>query len=205
MRLHFGYAKVRYRGLSKNGDTQRIALLLGFSNLLIAGRYATGLNAGPSRPFPAGTAGNGAEVDEFSVSRSFPNQTGALFSAEMDSRLRSACPTPCGDRKPGLIRPSLAGMASLALFATTMSVEGAEAGPPAAYVGAAACRECHAPQFKAWTQSDHFQSMRPAGEGTVLGDFADARVTFHRIETRFFRRGDAHFIETIGGSGDRRV
>ena len=25
----------------------------------------------------------------------------------MDSRLRSACPTPCGDRKPGLIRPSL--------------------------------------------------------------------------------------------------
>ena len=36
----FGYAKVRYRGLAKN--TQRIALLLGFSNLLIAGRYATG-------------------------------------------------------------------------------------------------------------------------------------------------------------------
>ena len=40
MRLHFGYAKVRYRGLAKN--TQRIALLLGFANLLIAGRYATG-------------------------------------------------------------------------------------------------------------------------------------------------------------------
>ena len=36
---HFGYAKVRYRGLAKN--TQRIAVLLGFSNLLIAGRYAT--------------------------------------------------------------------------------------------------------------------------------------------------------------------
>ena len=36
----FGYRKVRYRGLAKN--TQRIALLLGFANLLIAGRYATG-------------------------------------------------------------------------------------------------------------------------------------------------------------------
>ena len=36
---HFGYAKVRYRGLAKN--TQRIAVLLGFSNLLIAGRYVT--------------------------------------------------------------------------------------------------------------------------------------------------------------------
>ena len=42
MRLHFGYAKVRYRGLSKNADTQRIALLLGLSNLLIVGRYAAG-------------------------------------------------------------------------------------------------------------------------------------------------------------------
>ena len=40
MRLHFGYAKVRYRGLATN--TQRIALLLGFANLMIAGRYATG-------------------------------------------------------------------------------------------------------------------------------------------------------------------
>ena len=40
VKRHFGYAKVRYRGLAKN--TQRIALLLGLSNLLIAGRYATG-------------------------------------------------------------------------------------------------------------------------------------------------------------------
>ena len=36
----FGYAKVRYRGLAKN--RQQIALLLGFTNLLIAGRYPTG-------------------------------------------------------------------------------------------------------------------------------------------------------------------
>ena len=36
----FGYRKVRYRGLAKN--TQRIALLLGFANLLVAGRYAGG-------------------------------------------------------------------------------------------------------------------------------------------------------------------
>ena len=40
VKLQFGYAKVRYRGLAKN--RQRIALLLGFTNLLIAGRYATG-------------------------------------------------------------------------------------------------------------------------------------------------------------------
>ena len=40
VKRHFGYAKVRCRGLEKN--TQRIALLLGFTNLLVAGRYATG-------------------------------------------------------------------------------------------------------------------------------------------------------------------
>ena len=33
----FGYHKVRYRGLAKN--TERISLLLGFTNLLIAERY----------------------------------------------------------------------------------------------------------------------------------------------------------------------
>ena len=35
----FGYRKVRYRGLAKN--MERIALLLGFANLLVAGRYST--------------------------------------------------------------------------------------------------------------------------------------------------------------------
>ena len=38
VKRHFGYSKVRYRGLAKN--TQRITMLLGFTNLLIAGRYA---------------------------------------------------------------------------------------------------------------------------------------------------------------------
>ena len=38
VKRHFGYGKVRYRGLAKN--TQRIAMLLGFTNLLIAGRCA---------------------------------------------------------------------------------------------------------------------------------------------------------------------
>ena len=38
VKRHFGYSKVRYRGLAKN--TQRTALLLGFTNLPMAGRYA---------------------------------------------------------------------------------------------------------------------------------------------------------------------
>ena len=39
IKRHFRYAKVRYRGAAKN--TQRIALLIEFSSLLIARRYAT--------------------------------------------------------------------------------------------------------------------------------------------------------------------
>ena len=39
VKRHFGYGKVRYRGLAKNRE--RISLLLGFANLLIAERYAT--------------------------------------------------------------------------------------------------------------------------------------------------------------------
>ena len=37
---HFDYAKVRYRGLAKN--TERVALLLGLSNLKTAQRYLMG-------------------------------------------------------------------------------------------------------------------------------------------------------------------
>ncbi len=37
VKRRFGYAKVRYRGLAKN--TQRLALLLGFANLMRAERY----------------------------------------------------------------------------------------------------------------------------------------------------------------------
>ena len=37
MKRHFGYAKVRYRGLYKN--TQRVAMLLGLANLVRAERH----------------------------------------------------------------------------------------------------------------------------------------------------------------------
>ena len=40
VKRHFGYGRVRYRGLAKNA--QRIALLLGFANLLVAARGSPG-------------------------------------------------------------------------------------------------------------------------------------------------------------------
>ncbi len=38
VKRRFGYAKVRYRGLAKNRE--RLSLLFGLANLLIAERYA---------------------------------------------------------------------------------------------------------------------------------------------------------------------
>ena len=40
VKRHFEYAKVRYRGLGKN--TQRLAVLLGLTNLIRAERYMAG-------------------------------------------------------------------------------------------------------------------------------------------------------------------
>ena len=37
IKRHFGYSKVRYRGLSKN--TQRLMTLFGFANLMRAEQY----------------------------------------------------------------------------------------------------------------------------------------------------------------------
>ena len=67
------------------------------------------------------------------------------------------------------------------------------------------CRDCHVREFEAWRRSDHFQSMRAAEEEAVLGDFSDVRVTFHGIESRFFRTGDEYRVETVGASSERGV
>ena len=105
VKRHFGYAKVRYRGLAKNRQADRAAA--GFREPDDRRPLRDGLNAGPLRPFPAETAGNGAEGDEFAVSAAISETIGNTFRRGMDSRSRSACPTPYGVRRPGLIRPSL--------------------------------------------------------------------------------------------------
>ena len=75
---------------------------------------------------------------------------------------------------------------------------------PAASVGSDTCRSCHPDEYALWTQSDHHRSMRIATDATVLGDFSDAVVTFHSVETRFLKPDDAAFqVDTVDGSGDR--
>ena len=71
------------------------------------------------------------------------------------------------------------------------------------YAGAQGCAECHASETDAWQRSDHFRSMQRPSAESVAGDFEDARVAFHGIETLFRSDGDGYVVETVGRSGAR--
>jgi tetratricopeptide (TPR) repeat protein len=72
---------------------------------------------------------------------------------------------------------------------------------PLAYVGAARCAECHAGAAAAWRGSDHERAMQPAGDTTLLGDFAGARFEKDGVTTTFSRRDGRHVVRTEGADG----
>ncbi len=78
------------------------------------------------------------------------------------------------------------------------------AGSPVAFVGSAACTECHADAFEAWSGSHHDRAMQVASEETVLGDFDDASFASFPVVTRFFRRDGKFFVHTEGSDGAMR-
>ena len=71
------------------------------------------------------------------------------------------------------------------------------------YVGAAVCAECHPQEYHAWSGSHHDRAMEEAGEGTVLGDFADVVFTYGGETTRFLRRDGEFFVNAEGPDGQR--
>jgi tetratricopeptide (TPR) repeat protein len=75
--------------------------------------------------------------------------------------------------------------------------------PPAAatYLGSAACAQCHAKEAEAWRGSQHERAMQVAGEGTVLGDFANAKFTHAGVTSSFFRRDGKYYVHTDGPDG----
>jgi tetratricopeptide (TPR) repeat protein len=70
-----------------------------------------------------------------------------------------------------------------------------------AFVGSAECSQCHEAEHVAWMRSHHGWALREATPENVLGDFSDVSVEFGGITTRFFRKGDAFFVETDGEDG----
>ena len=79
--------------------------------------------------------------------------------------------------------------------------QAAQADDSAHFVGGKACAGCHAEETARWNESHHAQAMQPATPGTVLGDFADAKLDHFGIATTFFRAGDKFMVRTDGPDG----
>lgn len=73
--------------------------------------------------------------------------------------------------------------------------------PPATYVGASACTQCHAGALQAWQGSHHELAMQVASEATVLGDFSNAVFKSVGQTTTFFRRDGGYYVNTDGPDG----
>jgi predicted CXXCH cytochrome family protein len=69
------------------------------------------------------------------------------------------------------------------------------------FVGAKDCTVCHSAEGKAWQSSHHAKAMQHATAETVLGDFNDAHLTYGRVTSTFFRRGDQFLVNTDGADG----
>jgi tetratricopeptide (TPR) repeat protein len=73
------------------------------------------------------------------------------------------------------------------------------------YVGAEACAGCHKIQTEAWLSSDHYQSMQPARQPFVLGNFSDITFSKGKRTTRFFTKDGEYFIETPNSEGKQQI
>ncbi len=76
-----------------------------------------------------------------------------------------------------------------------------QAQPGAEYIGAAACKQCHEPEFKAWNGSHHRLAMQEANPQTVLGNFDNTKFKSFNFESTFFRRDGKFMVRTDGADG----
>jgi cytochrome c553 len=71
----------------------------------------------------------------------------------------------------------------------------------AAFVGSAACADCHADQYRPWQGSQHALAMQAATEESVLGDFSGVKFPHMGVTSEFFRRDAAFMVRTDGPDG----
>lgn len=97
-------------------------------------------------------------------------------------------------------------LAIVTIFLSIINIRSGEAAAQAEnqapdYVGTRVCAVCHKDEADAWGQSHHALAWTEPTDKTVLGNFEDATYELHGITTRFFKRGDAFFVETDGPDG----
>lgn len=75
---------------------------------------------------------------------------------------------------------------------------------PTTFVGSDTCETCHETEHAQWLGSHHELAMQVASAETVLGDFDDVSFDYFGETTRFFKRADEYFVETVDASGEQR-
>ena len=70
-----------------------------------------------------------------------------------------------------------------------------------AYVGTAACQECHSEVTDAWRGSHHDLAMQVASDSTVLADFDDTTFEYGGTISRFYRQDGEFMVRTDGPGG----
>jgi hypothetical protein len=95
--------------------------------------------------------------------------------------------------------------AALSIILASAVSAGAEPIPPPAFVGSAACADCHKNKNAAWRDSMHALAWQPPTEKSVLGDFGESVFEHKGIETRFGRRDGGFVVETPGGNGTMQI
>ncbi len=87
-----------------------------------------------------------------------------------------------------------------ASFAATAQ-SGPRQAPAKGYVGADACRECHAAAYDAWSRSRHRLAMQVADAKSVLGNFSNAKFAYAGTTSVFSLRDGKYFARTDGPDG----
>ena len=73
------------------------------------------------------------------------------------------------------------------------------------FSGSTICAGCHQRQFNEWINSDHFKSMAEASSDSVLADFDNVTVSFHKIKSHFFKRDGKFWVTTANDKGQQQT
>ncbi|RVI73891.1 hypothetical protein CN188_29830 [Sinorhizobium meliloti] len=80
-----------------------------------------------------------------------------------------------------------------------------EAVAPATFVGSETCAGCHDAEANLWRVSQHRHAMDNATDGSVRGDFNEARFDYYGVQSRFFRKNGKFLVETDGPDGKTAI
>src|SRR5580765_1652664 len=72
---------------------------------------------------------------------------------------------------------------------------------PATYVGTLQCQGCHAKEFAAYLQSDHFHAMDSALPRSVKGNFKNSFFVYYGDTSFFFQRNNDYFVRSKDSAG----